>query len=106
MKTILPRISVFRASIVLIVLSYLVLISGYPIFAITNAGHDDALFMRGLENISGGRWLGAYDNLTLAKGPLISMMGAIGNSIGLQAMFMEALLYAASVVAVAFWRGG
>src|SRR5437879_2312228 len=43
-----------------------------PVLALGPAMHDDLLFVRLAEYLQGGRWLGAYDNLTLAKGAFYS----------------------------------
>jgi hypothetical protein len=42
--------------------------AGIPIHAITGATFDDQLFLRTATTLLNGHWLGAYDNLTLAKG--------------------------------------
>src|SRR5215831_17897202 len=39
-----------------------------PVYAISNAMHDDLLFVRLAYQLGAGTWLGPYDNLTLAKG--------------------------------------
>ena len=82
-------------------MSFLFLVSGYPILAFTTAGHDDLLFFRGLESILRGEWLGAYNQMTLAKGPFLSILGAFSAGIGIEAKFLEAMLYAAAAVTVA-----
>ncbi|SEO23836.1 hypothetical protein SAMN05216227_10692 [Pseudorhodobacter antarcticus] len=94
---------VFLLTFAVVIIFYLALIRDYPILALTFAGHDDALFFRGLENIKRGNWLGRYDNLTLAKGPLLSMVGALSTSIGIKAKFFEAVLYAASIATFAYF---
>jgi hypothetical protein len=45
----------------------LMLRSAVPVFAI-DASHDDYLFLRLAYFLGAGKWLGPYDNLTLAKG--------------------------------------
>jgi hypothetical protein len=72
---------------------YFSVASSIPIVAIVSASHDDGLFFRGLENILNGNWIGAYDNLTLAKGPMLSIVGAISSAIGIQAKLSEAIIY-------------
>ncbi len=92
----------FRLSLIVIVVCFLILIGGYPIRAIPYAAHDDALFFRGLESIKRDEWLGSYDNRTLVKGPFLSMLGAFSASVGVQAKFLEAVLYGATAIAYAF----
>jgi hypothetical protein len=87
---------------------FLLAASGVPIFAIVKAGHDDGLFFRGLDNILNGNWLGDYDNLTLAKGPMLSIVGAMSAAVGIQAKFTEAVIYlgAGGMVFLMSWRIG
>ena len=47
--------------------------SNVPYQALAQAGLDDALFVRGAANLLAGRWLGPYDDATLAKGPFFSV---------------------------------
>lgn len=44
-----------------------------PVYAIGGAAHDDRLFLLMAESIIQGEWLGAYSQMTLAKGPFYSM---------------------------------
>ena len=50
---------------------------GTPIWAITDAGHDDQLFLRHASSILKGDWLGHYDRLTHAKPPFYSIFIAL-----------------------------
>lgn len=72
---------------------YIFIVTGNPISALTYASHDDALFFRGLENILRGEWLGQYDNLTLAKGPMLSIISAFSSVLGMNAKIFEAFIY-------------
>ncbi|PRY90992.1 hypothetical protein [Donghicola tyrosinivorans] len=74
-------------------LLYLFATIGYPIVAIPQAAHDDALFYRGLKALERGDWLGAYDNRTLVKGPFVSIFGAVANLFGSAEKSAEAVLY-------------
>lgn len=89
----------FQASLAFIVICFLFTANGYPIQAIPQAGYDDGLFFRALASISGGEWLGAYDHMTLAKGPFLSILGALSASVSVEAKFLEAILYATMAVA-------
>ena len=42
--------------------------TGFPVYAIPNAAHDDGLFIRLARTLEEGHWLGLYNDLTLAKG--------------------------------------
>lgn len=44
-----------------------------PVYAIGGAAHDDRLFLLLAESIIKGEWLGAYNQMTLAKGPFYSI---------------------------------
>ncbi len=84
------------------VFSYLFVVSGNPISALTCAGHDDALFFKHLESILSGEWLGQYDNLTLAKGPMLSLIGAFSAIFGVTAKIAEAIIYLIAAGALFF----
>jgi hypothetical protein len=70
------------------------------------AGHDDGLFMRLAANISSGRWLGPYDQFTLAKGPGYPLFLALSAASGLPVTAMHALLAIGAILSVAWaiWR--
>jgi hypothetical protein len=91
----------------------LLLIAGFVIafgarrtIVLSNAGVDDALFMRLGRNLASGRWLGHYDVLTLAKGPGFPAFLAIANFLGLPYPMALALFHAAcaSFAAAVFGR--
>lgn len=69
----------------------------WPSYLIPQAIHDDALFVRLALSILDGTWLGAYDNLTLAKGAAFPLFMAATHEIGLPLRAAEALLYTGSV---------
>ena len=48
-----------------------------PVYAIGGAAHDDRLFLLLAESLIKGEWLGAYNQMTLAKGPFYSIWIAI-----------------------------
>ena len=68
---------------VALTLAKLWLTQGQAIFAIGTAGHDDQLFVKLADSLVSGQWLGPYDQLTLAKGPLYSLWIALVFLIGL-----------------------
>jgi len=83
----------------------LALVRGQPIYAIGNAVHDDQLFLKLAHHIVQGEWLGPYDELTLAKGPIYSLFIAANHLAGLPLGLTQHLVYlvacATLVVAVA-----
>lgn len=71
----------------------LALLRAQPIYAIGNAIHDDQLFLKLARFIADGQWLGPYDNLTLAKGPVYPAFVALNHYLGLPLRFTEELVY-------------
>ena len=61
--------------------------------ASTYSPHDAGLFFRTVKYLLGGKWLGPYDNLTLAKGPLLSFLAAGANVLGIPYKPMEFMIY-------------
>lgn len=78
--------------------------TGFPIHAISTAGYDDELFIRGARYLGAGEWLGPYDNLTLAKGMfyplfiLIAFLLAIPLNIAEQAVYLAVSALCACLV--------
>jgi hypothetical protein len=64
------------------------------ILAIGGAGHDDQLFIDLAANIAAGNWLGNYDQFTLMKGPMYSILMAITYRLGLPFFGVLELSYA------------
>lgn len=75
--------------------------SQYPVLAVPWGAHDDALFFRSLTNIINGEWLGVYDNRTLVKGPLLSILAAFSQFIGIPWVLLEGLFYAGMMLLLA-----
>lgn len=69
------------------------LVSAQTIYAIGPAIHDDKLFILLTEHILHGRWLGPYDQFTLAKGPLYSLFVAGNFWLGLPLLVTQQLIY-------------
>ena len=65
----------------------------FPIMAIGDAKFDDQLFVRLAASIEAGNWLGAYDNLTLAKGAAYSILIAGNHKLGLPLKMTEHFIY-------------
>jgi len=69
------------------------LLRAQPIYAIGDAVHDDQLFLKLARSIADGQWLGAYDQLTLAKGAVYPAFVAANHYLGLPLRLTEQLLY-------------
>lgn len=93
---------VLGVAVVLAVLASLVLRAHTAIVSYPNAGHDDGLFVRLAYAIAQGEWLGAYDKMTLAKGPAYPMFLALTAAAGIQAKLAEHLVYLAGVGVMAY----
>ena len=70
-----------------------------PVYAIGTAQHDERLFLQLADFIVRGEWLGAYNQMTLAKGCGYSLFVAAVFWIGLPLFFAQQLLYAAACAA-------
>ncbi len=73
---------------------------GQPVFAIGTAAHDDRLFVSLANSLVGGEWLGAYNQLTLAKGPFYPLWIAFVFLLGLPLGLAQQLAYAGACAAV------
>ena len=62
---------------VLLTVCKLWLTRAQSVYAIAGAAHDDRLFLLMAESIVRGDWLGAYSQMTLAKGPFYSICIAL-----------------------------
>lgn len=71
-----------------------------PITGMGHFVHDDALFLSLGESILHGNWLGAYNNLTLAKGPFFPLMIAATRVVGIPLFLAQQLLYAGACAAL------
>ncbi|MBY6266421.1 hypothetical protein EI613_31655 (plasmid) [Azospirillum sp. 412522] len=87
-------------------LIFIWLMANLPLVAIPEATYDDALFVRQAVNLLGGRWLGDYDNFTLAKGPFYPVWIAFSWLAGLPILVSQGIAYAlACLVLVRGLRG-
>src|SRR5205823_6594305 len=67
--------------------------AGFPVRAMPYMRHDDVLFIRLARYLEAGRWLGPYDNLTLAKGMFYPLFIAIAFWISVPLKIAEQLAY-------------
>lgn len=83
------------------------LTAGQGVFVIGHAAHDDRLFVQLAAHLTDGRWLGPYDQMTLAKGPFYSLWMAAMLQLGVPLFLSQQALYAAAcaVFVRAWWPG-
>lgn len=68
----------------------------FPTYAIGDGTYDDLLFVRLADYLRQGRWLGPYDNLTLAKGAAYSGFIWLNHVLGLPLKLGEHVVYLAA----------
>jgi hypothetical protein len=90
--------ALFWASIFLLIIVKLYLVSGQTLSANGGEAYDDKLFIDLANNISNGNWLGEYNNRTLIKGPFYPLWIAINYKLGMPLLFSQHLLYILSCV--------
>lgn len=76
----------------------LVLASDLRLSVLPAARHDDVLFIQQAQSLLQGKWLGAFNELTLAKGPVYPLFLAAVSRIGWPLLRVETLLHALAVV--------
>jgi hypothetical protein len=64
-----------------------------PVAVYANLLHDDALFIQHGQNIASLNWLGAFNQLTLAKGSFFPIFLALNNWLGIPVTLSIALFY-------------
>ncbi len=77
-------------------------VSNIPIFAISNAVHDDRLMVNLTDSLLKGEWLGGYTNLTFVKGVFFPLFLAITNFLGISYISASTLLYSFSCIIFIF----
>ncbi|MBJ6982590.1 hypothetical protein [Luteimonas sp. MC1572] len=75
-------------------LLFIALVHHLPVSILAGASYDDAWFWQRAEGIAAGRWLGAFDHMTLIKGSGYPLFLAASHVLGLPATTMQAVLYA------------
>src|ERR1044072_5118267 len=76
-----------------------------PLAPIPIAGHDDGHFLRQALDIPQGNWLGAYDHMTLIKGPGLPLFIAFSKILGLPYSIAVALMEAGTFFLVSLVIG-
>jgi hypothetical protein len=84
----------FWPSCILLIAVKLWLVDAGAIFALGSARHDDRLFLELAESLLRGQWLGAYNNLTLTKGPMYPIWVALSFLSSLPLFWSQHFLYA------------
>jgi hypothetical protein len=79
--------------------------SGFPVAALGAAAADDGLFIRLARSLAEGRWLGPYDNLTLAKGMFYPLFIAASAMLAIPLTLAEQAVYLATSAMVAAFVG-
>ena len=74
------------------------LASGQMLTASAGLARDDQLYLSLAQRIAGGHWLGAFDNVTLAKGPFYPMWIAASFILGVPLQLSHHLLYITACV--------
>jgi len=87
------------AAQVALVLLKMWLVSGQGITAIGPSLHDSHLSLYLAKLLIHGKWLGAYNQMTLAKGPFYPMWVAAMFELGVPLLFSQHLLYAGACIA-------
>jgi hypothetical protein len=90
------------AAWLLVALASLAARATFPVQFLTMARHDDALFMRLAHSLAAGNWLGAFDNLTLAKGMFYPLFIAAVEVAGMPLKLAEQGIYLAVCAAFAW----
>lgn len=73
--------------------AYLILAMHLPVSIYTISPHDDALFWHNAYQIVTGNWLGAYNQMTLAKGPGFPLFLAVNAVLGVPVTLLIASFY-------------
>lgn len=76
------------------IVAYIAFSMHMPLSVYVAAGHDDGLFLTNAHHIFSGDWLGAYSQMTLAKGPAYSIFLAANALLGIPVTLSIASLYA------------
>ena len=84
---------VFLLACLVLILLKLFLVGGQRIFFMPFAVHDDGLFANNAYAISNGGWLGAYNQLTLAKGAFFPVWLAFLNFFSIPVLTGNQILY-------------
>jgi hypothetical protein len=74
------------------------LVNAQHLTAIGYAGYDDRLFLTISDYLLKGEWLGAYNNLTLSKGPFYPIWIALVYKLGIPLLLAQHLLYVTACV--------
>ncbi len=82
-----------RSFFIVFSVAYLILAMNLPVTIRTYLVHDDALYWEHAYQIVNGNWLGAYSQMTLAKGPGFPLFLATNAILGIPITLLIALVY-------------
>jgi hypothetical protein len=83
--------------VIIINLSYIIIQVHTPL-GVNSAGvHDDALYMSMGRSLAEGRWLGAFDQFTLVKGPGYGVFLVLGHWLGISVSLAHALFHCSAI---------
>jgi hypothetical protein len=94
------------AAFVFTCISFVIYSLHQPLAVIEWASHDDAWFAETAQSILNGRWMGAYDHMTLIKGPAFSYFLALNHLAGTPVTLTLALAFvtATAYLCWVLWR--
>ncbi len=98
----IPKDALFRLCICAILALFVFLAVNTPLTIMVWQAYDDALFVRIAQSLAGGRWLGHFDELTLAKGPGYPVFLAANYWSGLPITLTQAIFHIVAAAAMAF----
>lgn len=99
------RDGLFYAALLALALASAWLRMGFPLTALGHAAYDDQLFVRLASFLHERRWLGPYDELTLAKGAAYPALLAINEALGLPFALTQHVIYLAASLSLALAAG-
>ena len=78
---------------------------GLPLYAISNSGYDDMLFIEQADYVAKGQWLGAFSKTTLLKRPMFTIFMAMIGKLNISYKFTIQFLYIIAVILFTYVLG-
>ena len=101
-KLIIDHPRAIKIIFIALILIKLVLVSRLNTYVLPTENHDDMLMFERAVSITGGRWLGPYNQLTLSKGVFFTSWLAVLNLFSIPLLIGNELLYIASCLVFVF----